>query len=78
MTIGKSVAPLKNAGTSLSRVILDAILLAYIVTTGLLSMIRDWDSAQSKAIGMMAMAASTLNLLNAKWGQSIFHQLMQQ
>ena len=47
----------------LSGLILDAILLAYIVPTGLLSMIRDWDSAQSKAIGMMVMAASTLNLL---------------
>jgi hypothetical protein len=47
----------------LSGLILDAILLAYIVITGLPSMIRDWESAQSKAIGMMAMAASTLNLL---------------
>ena len=47
----------------LSGLILDAILLAYIVITGLLSLIRHWESAQSKATGMMAMAASTLDLL---------------
>jgi hypothetical protein len=47
----------------LSGLILDGILVAYVGIAGLLSTIRDWESAQNKAIGMMAMAASTLNLL---------------
>jgi uncharacterized membrane protein YqhA len=47
----------------LSGLILDGILGAYLVVTGLVSTLRHWEAAQTKATGMMAMAAGTLDLL---------------
>jgi hypothetical protein len=47
----------------LSGVILDGILVAYFVVTGLVSTLRHWDAAETKATGMMAVAAGTLDLL---------------
>lgn len=47
----------------ISGLILDGILFTYMVASGVVSTLRNWEAAQNKATGLMAVGAIGLELL---------------